>query len=223
MNTFLCLAILRNLSVPRNIACNQRAFHVAKDDYRNQTQFAAASSCILSNARTNNGWQVGNLRGDRYQRRYSDYPLFSTTSAVRGWIRYNDPRYNRSSTNRSPAHLGRCWKVQRAEGKARTDVTIRNEVKLMLELPWGRHRYQRVQLGAGYKMRSWKDSERNPRERARGRDFSPRGEREDPRLHHEQSRDGSRALPAILCLARFMLDRRFSPSLYLDISRLWIS
>ncbi|TGZ56247.1 Uncharacterized protein DBV15_11419 [Temnothorax longispinosus] len=30
-------------------------------------------------------------------------------------------------------HLGRCWKVQRAEGKARTDVTIRNEVKLMLK------------------------------------------------------------------------------------------
>lgn len=45
--------------------------------------------------------------------------------------------YNRPSTivDRSLAHLGRCWKVQRAEGKARIDVITRNEVKLMLKSP----------------------------------------------------------------------------------------
>lgn len=130
---------------------------------------------------------------------------FRHTFATRGWIRYNRP--SPAIVDRSPAHLGRCWKVQRAEGKAR-----RLTSPLGMRLNWclscrEAGRYSAFNSGAGYE-----DPERilseNPRG-ARGRDFSRA--REDPRLQHQRG-SISRLLRglAIHCLSRFIPRSPFS-------------
>jgi len=131
--------------------------------------------------------------------------LFSTESRPATERCVTIAAYNRSSIivdRWLRVHLGRCWKVQRAEGKARSDVTARNEVKPMLKPP---RSLRRVQPGAGCEeTRSWKNFEVSPR---RGSQIaSSRGYPDLPRLRGSDP-----------------LDRRFPLSLDLEIAnaRMW--
>lgn len=127
--------------------------------------------------------------------------------------------YNRSSNvaDRSPASSRKMLEGPESRGKGeKLTSPLGNEVKLMLELPWGRSLSSAFNSAQDPRRDPGKHSERDPREREV--EISRRArKREDPRLHHEHLAIAPRPRDP---LPREIYTRSwdFSPSLYLDIA-----